>query len=82
MSRTIMLATALSAFVGVGAISIAQANAQANAQPQSFPWTPQSTANRHTPGYTGSTIVPGDNSTISGDAKATRMQQTGAYGRG
>jgi hypothetical protein len=77
MSRTILLATALSAFVGVGAISIAQANAQ----PQSYPWT-QSAANRHTPGYTGSTIVPGDNSTISGDSAATRMQQEGAYGRG
>ena len=78
MSRTMMLATALTAFVGVGAISIPQANAQ----PQGNAYTQPSAANRHTPGATGTTIVPGDNSTISGDAKATRMQQTGAYGRG
>lgn len=32
------------------------------------------------PGATGSTIVPGDNSTIAGDAKATQMERTGSYG--
>lgn len=32
------------------------------------------------PGATGSTIIPGNNSTISGDAEGTRRQQTGAYG--
>ena len=35
----------------------------------------------NTPGYTGRTIVPGNNSTIAGDAAATRMQQTGSYSR-
>jgi hypothetical protein len=34
-----------------------------------------------TPGYTGRTIVRGSNSTIAGDAAATRMQQTGSYSR-
>jgi hypothetical protein len=84
MSRTIMLATALSAFVGVGAISIANADAQTQRNTYSAysAYTQQSTPNRHTPGYTGSTVVPGDNSTISGDSSATRMQQTGAYGPG
>jgi hypothetical protein len=33
------------------------------------------------PGYTGQTIVRGSNSTIAGDAIATRMQQTGSYSR-
>ena len=32
------------------------------------------------PGGTGRTIVRGNNSTIAGDAEATRMQQTGASG--
>lgn len=35
-------------------------------------------ANPKVPGATGSTIVQGDASTISGDARATRMQQTGS----
>jgi hypothetical protein len=30
------------------------------------------------PGATGTTIVPGDNSTIAGDAAATLMQRTGS----
>jgi hypothetical protein len=33
------------------------------------------------PGYTGQTIVRGSNSTIVGDAIATRMQQTDSYSR-
>jgi hypothetical protein len=32
------------------------------------------------PGATGSTIVPGDASTVAGDRMATEMQQTGTYG--
>jgi hypothetical protein len=38
-----------------------------------------SAADENTPGYTGRTIIPGNNSTIAGNAKATRMQQTGSY---
>jgi hypothetical protein len=38
-------------------------------------------ADDNTPGYTGQTIVRGTNSTIAGDAAATRMQQTGSYSR-
>jgi hypothetical protein len=37
-------------------------------------------ANPNVPGATGRTIVRGDNSTIAGDALATEMQRTGAYG--
>ena len=37
--------------------------------------------NPNIPGATGRTIVLGDNSTIAGDALATEMQRTGAYGR-
>jgi hypothetical protein len=36
--------------------------------------------NAAVPGATGSTIVPGDASTVAGDRMATEMQQTGAYG--
>jgi hypothetical protein len=32
-------------------------------------------------GATGRTIVLGDSSTIAGDALATQMQRTGAYGK-
>jgi hypothetical protein len=35
-------------------------------------------ANPDFPGATGRTIVPGSNSTISGDAMATQMERTGA----
>jgi hypothetical protein len=38
-------------------------------------------ANPNVPGATGRTIVPGDNSTIAGDAEATEMFRTGSYGR-
>jgi hypothetical protein len=34
--------------------------------------------NPNVPGATGNTIVPGDSSTISGDAAATLMQRTGS----
>lgn len=37
-------------------------------------------SNPNVPGATGRTIIPGNNSTIAGDAEATRQQQTGAYG--
>ena len=33
-------------------------------------------ANPRTPGATGTTIVPGNNSSVAGDADATRRQQT------
>ncbi len=39
-----------------------------------------SAANPNVPGATGRTIALGNNSTIAGDAEATRMQQTGAVG--
>ena len=34
------------------------------------------------PGATGSTVVPGDNSTVAGDRAATISQRTGSYGGG
>jgi hypothetical protein len=39
-------------------------------------------ADDNTPGYTGRTIVLGNNSTIADDAEATYMQQKGAVGPG
>jgi hypothetical protein len=35
-------------------------------------------ANPDVPGATGRTIVPGSNSTITGDSMATQMERTGA----
>ena len=80
MPRTIMLATALSALVGLGAISATQADAATTSK--SHQRTQQAAANPNVPGATGTTIVPGDNSTIAGDAGATRLQQTNAYSKG
>jgi hypothetical protein len=37
-------------------------------------------ANPNVPGATGRTIIRGNNSTIAGDAAATRMQRTGTVG--
>jgi hypothetical protein len=36
---------------------------------------PPPNANANTPGFTGSTIVPGNDSTIAGNAEATYNQQ-------
>jgi hypothetical protein len=35
----------------------------------------------NTPGFTGRTVVPGNNSTIAGNAEATEMQQKWPLGR-
>jgi hypothetical protein len=40
---------------------------------------PPQQANANTPGYTGSTIVPGDNSTVAGDTEATHLQRDWGY---
>ncbi len=37
--------------------------------------TPPQTANADTPGYTGRTVLIGNNSTLAGDAEATYRQQ-------
>jgi hypothetical protein len=39
-------------------------------------------SNPDVPGATGRTIVPGTNSTITGDSMATQMERTGAIGGG
>ena len=36
----------------------------------------------NTPGWTGRTVVPGNNSTVAGDAVATEQQQKWPLGRG
>ena len=78
MSRTIVLASALSALLGSGLLSASQARASA---PGSAQATEQSASNPNVPGATGRTIVRGDRSTIAGDADATRIQQEGVYGK-
>jgi hypothetical protein len=78
MSRTIVLASILSALLG-SCVLTSQALASAPSDAQA---AQQSASNPNVPGATGRTIVEGDRSTIAGDAKATRMQQTGAYGGG
>jgi hypothetical protein len=37
---------------------------------------PPQHANANTPGYTGSTVVRGDSSTLAGDAEATYLQRS------
>jgi hypothetical protein len=80
MTRTIMLATALSALVGVGALSATQADAATTSK--SYQRTQQAAANPNVPGATGTTVIAGDNSSIADDAEATRLQQTNAYSKG
>jgi hypothetical protein len=41
--------------------------------------TPFGAADPDVPGATGHTIVPGNNSTIAGDAEATQMERTSAF---
>jgi hypothetical protein len=41
----------------------------------------QSAASPDTPGWTGSTVVSGNNSTIAGNASATELQQKWPLGR-
>ncbi len=40
---------------------------------------PQAVTNPHTEGATGTAVVPGSESTISGDRGATRFDKTGAH---
>jgi hypothetical protein len=40
---------------------------------------PPQNANANTPGYTGNTVVPGNNSTLAGNAQATYDQQKWPY---
>lgn len=46
------------------------------------PGTSMVAANPGTPGWTGRTIIPGNNSTIAGNAEATEQQQKWPIGRG
>jgi hypothetical protein len=41
-------------------------------------WVTNPASNPNVPGATGLTIVPGDRSTIAGDAAATLIQKTGS----
>jgi hypothetical protein len=41
-------------------------------------WVTSAANNPNVPGATGLTIVPGDRSTIAGDAAATLIQKTGS----
>jgi hypothetical protein len=40
---------------------------------------PPQNANAHTPGFTGNTIVRGNNSSLAGNADATYLQQKWPY---
>ncbi len=77
MFRTILLASALTVALGSNAFAAASS---ATTNLGNAVATGQAATNPNTPGATGRTIVIGDNSTIAGDAEATRMRQTGSYG--
>jgi hypothetical protein len=71
------------AFALVGCGNVSNAAAPANTALSSNIRTAQGTGvndayeNPNVPGATGRTIVPGDHSTIAGDAAATQMQRSG-----
>jgi hypothetical protein len=66
LARLILVAAPLLAIVSLGGCSQSPAGA----------------ISPNTPGSTGRTIVPGNNSTIAGDAVATEQQQKWPLGRG
>ncbi len=65
-TRSILSTTAL---IAIGACSVPSNPAD------------QAKYNDHTPGWTGTTLVTGSNSTIAGDAEATYLQQKWGVGR-
>ncbi len=93
--RPILVATALGALTMTGAVAQTTSPAgQMPTPPTDRMPTSDSTsdkrtttgssdaANPRTPGATGTTIVPGNNSSVAGDADATRRQQTTPSGSG
>jgi hypothetical protein len=79
------VALAPAAYAGTATSSAAPTTPPANTSTYSsqstvFQGGGGSSMNPHVPGATGYSIVRGDNSTIAGDALATRMERTGAYG--
>jgi hypothetical protein len=87
MTKTIALLTALSVAVGTAACAGPPSTvsfAPSSPSPMSGNVGTKIRAggsdatNPNVPGATGRTIVQGDTSTIAGDARATRIQQTGS----
>ncbi len=70
-SRTVLL---LAALIAGPAACVPAANDTGTTQAAA------SAEQASTPGGTGRTVVPGSNSTISGDAAASERQRTGQYG--
>jgi hypothetical protein len=69
LARSILVAAPLLAIVSLGGCSQNPVAGTAAISP-------------NTPGSTGRTIIPGNNSTIAGDAVATEQQQKWPLGRG
>jgi hypothetical protein len=92
MAKFVTTLTVMTLALGTAAYAGTPATVKSPAASANSP-TPQSTslsysstsspfvdaANPNVPGATGQTIVPGDNSTIAGDAMATQIERTGAY---
>lgn len=76
--RPILVATVLSAVMMTGAL--AQSTTTTGQMPNRDTRTTTEASdakNPNAPGATGTTVVPGNNSTVTGDSSATRRQQTG-----
>lgn len=69
ISRSVLLAAPLLAIVSLGGCTQIPAAGTVAVDP-------------NTPGWTGRTVVPGNNSTIAGNAVATEQQQKWPFGRG
>ena len=92
MNRMIGLSAALSLVLGTAAYAASPQSASSAPLSNGLAFNGQGTitstvpilnaANPNVPGATGRTIVRGNNSTISGGAAATRMQQTGMVSGG
>jgi hypothetical protein len=92
MIRLFIAATAVSFVLGTTAYAGMPSSAPSGPSSKTLAFNSQGTisntvpvfspANLGVPGATGRAIIPGNKSTISGDAAATRTQQTGAFGGG
>lgn len=82
MNKTIALMTAAAGLFVVSAYAAPPHSSDAASLRASSGRYGQDASNPNVPGATGRTIVPGDPSTIAGDAQATRMMQTGVSGEG
>lgn len=81
--QNVFLAAVLAATPFAGAIAQSVApDVKAGSQSEAAMVRQGSATDTRKPGATGSSVVPGDNSTVAGDQKATDRAKTGGGGTG